>query len=113
MDVTVALCGSGRRSVAEHGIHTRWRHHRSLGMAFVHGRVDPAPVIRAIAGQRGHRPGDLIEQGADQGGVIDAALSQHGGDDPARARLQEDRLTVIQDRASWGHYTKVIRLSGM
>ena len=59
-------------------------------MAFVDGRVDFGPVIHTITGHRGRGLGDLIEQGAALGGIIDAMVGQRGGDNPTRAGAHAD-----------------------
>lgn len=56
----------------------------------MHGCVDPRAVIRTIPDYNGHRLGDLIEQGADLRGIIDAAVGQRGGNNPAAARVHAD-----------------------
>ena len=67
--------------------YARRRYHRGLGMALMHGRVPLVPVIRAVPG---HRLGYPIERRRDLRGILDAAVGQRGGDDPAAARVHPD-----------------------
>ena len=70
LEVAVALrrCGLGR--VAGHGVCTRRDNHGRFRMALGDAGVDERLVIAAVAGERGHRACDLIEQGTDLGCVV-------------------------------------------
>ena len=59
-------------------------------MALIQGGVYASSVIAAVAQEELHRLGDPVEQGADLGGVIDVAVGQDGGDDPAGHRVKAD-----------------------
>ena len=59
-------------------------------MALIQGGVYAGSVIAAVAHEELHRLGDLVEQGLDLGGVIDVAVGQEGGDDPAGHRVEAD-----------------------
>src|ERR687897_609990 len=52
--------------------------------------VHAGSVIAAVAQEDLHRLGDLVEQGLDLRGVIDVAVGQDGGDDPAGHRVEAD-----------------------
>src|SRR4051812_8252736 len=47
-------------------------------------------VIGAVAQEEIDRVGDLVEQGTDLRSVIDVAVGQDGGDDPAGHRVKAD-----------------------
>jgi hypothetical protein len=59
-------------------------------MTLIQGGVHAGSVIAAIAQEDLHRLGDLVEQGLDLGRVIDVAVGQDGGDDPAGHRVEAD-----------------------
>ena len=59
-------------------------------MALVQGGVHVGSVIAAVAHEELDRLGDLVEQGLDLRGVIDVAVGQDGGDDPAGHRVKAD-----------------------
>ncbi len=52
-------------------------------MALGDAGVDAFLVVRTVAGERGHRPRHLVQQGADLGGVVHVAVGQRGRHDPA------------------------------
>src|SRR3954447_17337757 len=52
--------------------------------------VHAGSVIAAVAHEELDRLGDPVEQGADLRGVIDVAVGQEGGDDPAGHRVEAD-----------------------
>jgi hypothetical protein len=90
LDMAVALGGVGVRRGAEHGIDAGWNDHRCSWMALVQGGVHTGSVIAAVAHEDLHWLGDLVEQGSDLRGVIDVAVGQDGGDDPAAYRVKAD-----------------------
>jgi len=59
-------------------------------MALVQGGVHVGSVIAAVAHEDLHRLGDLVEQGGYLRGIIDVAVGQDGGDDPAAHRVEAD-----------------------
>jgi hypothetical protein len=61
-------------------------------MALVQGGVHAGSVIAAVAQDEFDRVSNLIEQGSDLRGVIDVAVGQDGGDDPAAYRVKADML---------------------
>ena len=83
---------SGRRlgRLARHRIRTRRHDDRGFGMAGGDLRVDAVLVVRAIAGERGDRTRNLVEQGTDLRAVIDIIGGQRRGDDPARVGIDAD-----------------------
>src|SRR3954471_19659760 len=90
LDVAIALGGLGIRRGAEHGISTGWDHHRRSRMALVQSGVHAGSVIATVAQEELDWLGDLVEQGAYLGGVIDVAVGQDGSDDPAGHRVKAD-----------------------
>jgi hypothetical protein len=90
--MAVALGGVGVRRGAEHGIDAGWNDHRCSWMALVQGGVHAGSVIAAVAQDEFDRVSNLIEQGSDLRGVIDVAVGQDGGDDPAAYRVKADML---------------------
>ena len=52
--------------------------------------VDTFLIIRAVAGQRGDRSVDLVEQGADLRGIIGIPVGQHRCDDLPGAGIHAD-----------------------
>src|SRR4051812_33088057 len=54
-----------------------------LGVALGHVGVNALLVVRAVRREGGDRVRDLVEQGADLGGVVLAAVGQRGRHDPA------------------------------
>ena len=52
-------------------------------MALGHGGVNALLVVRAVRREEGDRVLDLVQQGADLGGVVFVAIGQGGGHDPA------------------------------
>src|ERR687894_3195898 len=80
--------GLGRR--ARHGTGT-WRHnYRRLGMARGDLAVNIVPVIRAVAGGRGDRTVDPVEQGTDLRAIAGILVGQHRRDDPPGAGIHAD-----------------------
>jgi hypothetical protein len=59
-------------------------------MALVQGGVHAGSVIAAVAQEELHWISNLVEQGLDLAGVIDVAVGQDGGDDPAAHRVKAD-----------------------
>src|SRR3954465_5382051 len=47
-------------------------------------------ILRAVAGQRGDRAVDLVEQGADLRAIIGIPVGQHRGDDPPGVGVRGD-----------------------
>jgi len=88
LQVAVALRGRGRGRVARHGGRARWNDNGRFWMALGNAGVNAVLVIPAIAGERGHRACDLIEQGADLGAVVDLLGCERGSDDLAAAGIQ-------------------------
>src|SRR3954463_10510028 len=88
MWLAVVLGGVSVRGGAEHGIGARWDHHGRSRMALVHSGLHAGSVIGAVAQEELDRVGDLVEQGTDLRGVIDVAVGQEGGDDPAGHRVK-------------------------
>src|SRR5215212_2784766 len=80
--------GLGRR--ARHRAGARRHDDRRLGMARDDTAVDTLLIIRAIAGQRGDRAVDLVEQGTDLRAVIGLLVGQRRRDDPPGAGLHAD-----------------------
>jgi hypothetical protein len=59
-------------------------------MALVQGGVHAGSVIAAVAQEEFNWLGDLVEQRPDLGGVVDVAVGQDGGHDPAGHRVEAD-----------------------
>jgi hypothetical protein len=55
-----------------------------------HGAVEVVLIIRAVAGERGRGPFDLVEQWAGLGRIIDIVHRQCGGDNLARFSVHAD-----------------------
>ena len=63
---------------------------RRFWMALSHAGVDAVLVVSAIAGVRGDRTGDLIEQGADLRTVVDLHGCKRRSNDLVRLAIQAD-----------------------
>src|SRR4051812_48277560 len=89
LDVLVPLTGRGARGRARHGGCARRDDHRHgwVGLALSHGAVNGLAVIRTVRDHRGKGTGDLIEQGADLGGVALLVARQLGREDLAGAEI--------------------------
>ena len=59
-------------------------------MTLVQGGVHVGSVAAAVAQEELDRVSDLVEQGLDLRSVIDVAVGQDGGDDPAGHRVKAD-----------------------
>jgi hypothetical protein len=73
LQVPVAPGGGGRGRLARHRVPARRHDDRRLGVAFGDRPVHVLSVVGAVAGERGDRSLDLIEQRADSRAVIDIA----------------------------------------
>ena len=75
-------------------------------MTLVQSGVHAGSVIAAVAQEELDRLGDLVEQGLDLRGVIDVAVGQDGGDDPAGHRVEAD---VQRSAACWCRVSPLAR----
>src|SRR3954447_5019920 len=71
LQMPVALGGLGRGGLTRHRARARWHNDGRLGMALGDRRVHVPAVIGTVAGERGDRILDLIEQWPDLRAVID------------------------------------------
>jgi hypothetical protein len=83
--MAVALGGRGAGGRARHGGGAWWNDHRRgrVGLALGDGAVHGFAVVRTVSDDRGDGAGDLLEQGADQGGITLFGGGQLGGEDLA------------------------------
>jgi hypothetical protein len=51
--------------------------------------VDIVPIVHSVAGKRGNRSGDLLQQGTDPRAVINILACQFGGDDLSGVGVME------------------------
>ena len=62
----------------------------ALWMALVQSAIHAGSVVAAVAQEELHRLGNLIQQRTYLGGIINIAVGQDGGDDPAAHRVEAD-----------------------
>src|SRR5215207_2775491 len=89
LDVLVALTGRGPGSRAQR-CGGPWRddhRHGWVGLTLSHGAVDGLAVVGPVGCHRRKGTGDLLEQGADLGGVALVVARQLGREDLARAGI--------------------------
>ena len=67
-----------------------WHNNNCLGIPVSDSGVDTGLIIGAIAGERGRRAPDLIEQGIDLRGVVNIFVGQCRRHDPARIGVGAD-----------------------
>src|SRR4051794_5395065 len=89
LDVLVALTGRGARGRARHGGGARRGDHRhgGIGLTLSHGAVNGLAVIGPVRDHRGKGTGDLVEQGADLGGIPLLVARQLGREDLTSAGI--------------------------
>ena len=71
LQVAVALGRRGLGRVARHRGRARRHDDGRVRVALGDAGVNTVLIVGAVAGERGHRPGYLIEQGIDLGRVVD------------------------------------------
>jgi hypothetical protein len=74
--MAVALRGLGLPHFAQHCGGARWHDDRSIRITVDHGAIDVVLIIRAVAGERGYGPFDLVEQWIQLGRIIDIVRRQ-------------------------------------
>jgi hypothetical protein len=84
------LNGRGLSCLAQHCGGPWWHDDLGVRITVDHGAVDVVLIIRAVAGERGHGPFDLVEQWAYLGRIIDIVRRQRGGDNLARVSVHAD-----------------------
>src|SRR3954447_13209546 len=89
LDVLVPLTGRGPGSRAQRcgGPRRDDHRHRWVGLALSHGPVNGLVVIGPVRDHRGKGTGDLVEQGADLGGIPLLVARQLGREDLAGAGI--------------------------
>src|SRR3954468_1213791 len=83
LQVAVPLRRRGLGRGAGHGGRARRDDYVRVRVALGHGGVNALLVVRAVRREGGDRVRDLVQQGADLGGVVLVAVGQGGGHDPA------------------------------
>src|SRR3954453_6798311 len=83
VQVAVALRRRSLGRGAGHGTRARWDDNVRVRVALGHVGVNALLVVRAVRRDGGDRVRDLVQHGADLGGVVFVALGQGGGHDPA------------------------------
>src|SRR3954464_10050506 len=83
VQVAVPLRRRGLGRGAGHGGRARRNDDVRARVALGHGGVDALLVVRAVRREGGDRVRDLVQQGADLGGIVFVAVGQGGGHDPA------------------------------
>src|SRR4051795_10956429 len=83
LQVAVPLRRRGLGRGAGHGGRARRNDDGRARVALGHVGVDALLVVRAVRREGGDRVLDLVQQGADLGGVVFVAVGQGGGHDPA------------------------------
>jgi hypothetical protein len=90
LQVPVALGRRGLCRCAWHRART-WRHNDCrIRITLADLTVDIVPIIRSIAGKRGNRSGNLLQQGTDLRAVVDILVGQVGGDDFSSVGVDAD-----------------------
>jgi len=85
LKVTVPLRGCDLGRVAGHRCRARRDDNGRLRMALGDAIVDAILIVAAVAGERGHRARDLVEQGTGLGRIVHVLGGQRRGHDPAGA----------------------------
>ena len=87
----VALCGCGLGRLARYrSLKTRWHDDHRIGMRGSDLAINTFLIIRAVAGDRGDRTINLIEQGTDLRAVVNIVGGQRRRDDLASVRINPD-----------------------
>ena len=82
--------GAVSAAVARHRIRSRRHDDGRIGMARRDFGIDVVAIVGAVAGEGGHRPLHLVEQGADLRAIIGILVGQHRRDDPAGVGVRRE-----------------------